>query len=112
VRAALVRAPATVELDGTPLSGCLARGSSAAEVQQVGSAYLSVVAELADEVRRRPFGPTALRLGYLVGAIRRGAADTQGIHDEFLRRVGQELTGINTSTDSYRIGYEAGRARG
>jgi len=112
VRTALARAPATVRLGDTLLSDCLARNSSAADLQQVGGAYLSVLAGLADEARRRPSGPATLRLAYLVGAIRRGAADTQGIHDEFLRRVDQELTGINTATDTYRRGYEAGRARG
>ena len=37
--------------------------------------------------RRRPDGPEATRLGYLVGAMRRGASATQGIHDEMIRRV-------------------------
>jgi hypothetical protein len=67
---------------------------------------------LADAARARPDGPEALQLGYLIGAIRRGAARTQGIHDEMIRRIEQELAGISTSTDSYRRGYEAGRSRG
>ena len=33
----------------------------------------------------------ALQLGYLIGAMRRGAAHAQGIHDETRRRLDQEL---------------------
>lgn len=109
---ALARAPARVELGGTPLSECFARGADPSDVQQVGAAYVTTAGRLADEARRAPDGPAALRLGYLVGAARRGAADTQGIHDELIRRLDQELTGITTSTGSYRRGYEAGRSRG
>jgi hypothetical protein len=109
---ALARAPARVELDGTPLSGCFARGADASDVQQVGAAYVTTAGRLAEEARRAPDGPAALRLGYLVGAARRGASGTQGIHDELLRRLDQELTGITTSTASYRRGYEAGSTRG
>jgi hypothetical protein len=112
IRTALEHAPQRVELDGTPLSDCFARGADASDVQQVGAAYVMAASRLADEARLAPDGPDALRLGYLVGAARRGVSDTQGIHDELLRRIEQELTGISTSTGSYRRGYEAGRARG
>jgi hypothetical protein len=112
IRTALERAPQQVDLDGEPLSACFARGADASDVQQVGAAYVTVASRLAAEARLDPDGPDALRLGYLIGAARRGASDTQGIHDELLRRVEQELTGINTSTGSYRRGYEAGRSRG
>lgn len=112
LRAALARAPERVELDGTALSDCLARGAEGGDVQQVGAAFVAEAARLAGAARTEPDGPDALRLGYLVGAARRGAAETQGIFDELIRRLDQELTGINTSTGSYRRGYEAGRSRG
>jgi len=112
LRAALAQAPARVELGDTPLSECLTRGSSAADLQQVGAAYIATATVLADQARVHPAGPEALQLGYLVGAVRRGAARTQGVHDELRRRVEQELTGVDIRSAGYRRGYEAGRARG
>jgi hypothetical protein len=112
IRTALEHAPQHVDLGGSSLSDCFARGADAGDVQQVGAAYVTAAARLAAEARLAPDGPDALRLGYLVGAARRGAADTQGIHDELIRRIELELTGISTSTGSYRRGYEAGRSRG
>jgi hypothetical protein len=112
VRTALARAPARVELDGTPLSECFARGADGAELQAVGAAYVSAAATLADAARERPNGSEALQLGYLVGASKRGAAATQGVHDELARRIEQEATGVETSSPAYRRGYEAGRSRG
>jgi hypothetical protein len=112
IEAALARAPARVEIGGRTLSECFTRGSSPADLQQVGAAYVSVATRLAAAAKRRPDGPEALRLGYLVGAARRGAAETQGIHEELMRRIEQELTGVDTRTPAYRRGFEAGRSRG
>ncbi|HEX8647031.1 MAG TPA: hypothetical protein VF715_09010 [Thermoleophilaceae bacterium] len=112
VRAALARAPARVELDGTPLSECFTRGANSADLQQVGASYVSVAARLADAARRRPGGPDALRLGYLVGASKRGEARTQGIHHDLMRRIEQELTGVDTASPAYRRGFQAGQKHG
>ena len=112
VRAALARAPARVELDGIALSECFTRGSESADLQQLGASYVTVAAGLADAARVAPDGPDALRLGYLVGASRRGASETQGVHDELMRRIEQELTGVDTRSAAYRRGFEAGRSRG
>ena len=112
VEAALARAPARVELDGTALSECFTRGSDGADLQQIGSAYLSVASQLADRARERPGGADALRLGYLVGAVRRGAAGTQGVHEELARRIEQETIGVETSSPAYQRGLRAGRSRG
>jgi hypothetical protein len=112
VRAALARAPARVDLDGTRLSDCFTRSSDPADIQQVGAAYVAAAAGLADGARLRPEGPEALRLGYLVGAARRGAGRTQGVHDELVRRIEQELGGVNTRSAAYRRGYGAGRDHG
>ena len=112
VRAALADAPAHVELGSTPLSGCFTRGASSADLQQVGASYLSAATTLAEEARRDPESPAALRLGFLIGATRRGAAQTQGIHEELIRRIEQELIGVDTGSAAYRRGYRAGRSRG
>ena len=112
VRAALARAPARVELGGTPLSECFTRASDASDLQQVGASYVAVTARLADSARQRPDGPEALRLGYLVGAAKRGAARTQGVHDELMRRIEQELGGVDTAAPAYQRGFRAGQDHG
>jgi hypothetical protein len=112
IEAALARAPARVEVGGTALSECLARGGSSSDLQRVGAGYLEAATHLAERAKQRPEGPEALRLGYLVGATRRGASGTQGIHEEMLRRIEQELIGVDTRSSAYRRGFEAGRNRG
>lgn len=113
IRAALARAPAEVRLDGgTRLSSCFARASDPADVQTIGASLISVAEDLAAEARRQPEGAGARRLGYLIGAVRRGAGRTQGIHDELVRRLDQELTVVDTGSAAFRQGEAAGRESG
>ena len=112
VRAALERAPDTVSLDGTRLSECLGRAGQPGDIQQVGGDYIEVATILAADARRDPDGPAALRLGYLVGAVRRGAASTQGFHSEIVRRIEQETLALDTGARAFRAGERAGRAEG
>ena len=112
VQAALARAPARVEVRGRSLSDCFTRGSNSADLQLVGASYVTVAARLAAAAKERPEGAEARRLGYLVGAARRGASETQGIHEELMRRIEQELTGVDTRSAAYRRGFRAGRERG
>ena len=112
LRRALARAPGTVSLGGTTLSECLVRARDPVDAAQVGADYVGVAGGLGDRMRARPEGREALELGYLVGAVRRGALASQGIHDELLRRVRQELDGLDTSSPAFRRGERAGRARG
>ena len=113
VEAALREAPREVTIgDGTRLSECLVRESEQSDVLLVGEIYLGVAARLADEAAREPDGPAALRLGYLMGAVRRGALETQGIHDELLRRIEQETGRVDRATPAYRRGERAGRESG
>lgn len=105
VEAALADAPGEVRLDGdTRLSDCLARKSEQADVLLVGEVYVGAAARLADQGE-------ALRLGYLLGAVRRGAADTQGIHDELLRRLEQEAGRVEDRA-AFRRGQRAGLESG
>jgi hypothetical protein len=112
MRAALQRAPGEVRLGGTLLSSCFVRSSEPADVQAVGATYVEVASELAAQARARPQGAAATRLGYLVGAARRGAARTQGIHDELVRRIEQELLSVDTGSEAFRRGERAGRSSG
>lgn len=113
VESALRAAPGEVRLAGeTRLSDCFVRTSEQADVLLVGEVYLGAAAGLADAARADPEGPEALRLGYLMGAVRRGAAETQGIHDELLRRIEQEAARADRSSGAYRRGERAGRESG
>jgi hypothetical protein len=112
VRSALGAAPARVELRGTRLSGCLVKSSDPAEIQDVGGTYLAVAADLASGVTTKPEGDQALRLGYLIGAVRRGADRTQGIHSELVRRLEQEAAPVEGRSAAYARGERAGRRSG
>jgi hypothetical protein len=108
VRAALAAAPGRVEVDGTPLSACFVKSSDPAEIQDVGAAYLAVAAELRAAAARNREGDQALRLGYLVGAVRRGTERTQGIHSELLRRLEQEAAPLAGESAAFARGRRAG----
>ena len=112
MRAALSAAPGQVDLDGTPLSGCLVKSSNPAEIQEVGAAYLGAAADLGLAAAEHPEGEQALRLGYLVGAVRRGAGGTQGIHSELVRRLEQEAAPLAGRSDAYARGVRIGRRSG
>lgn len=113
VESALRAAPGDVRLAGdTRLSDCFVRTSEQSDVLVVGEVYLGVAAGLADAALADPAGPEAVRLGYLMGAVRRGAAKTQGIHDELLRRIEQETARVDRSSAAYRRGERAGRKSG
>jgi hypothetical protein len=83
---ALRRAPAAVALaDGTPLSRCVADARDIGELQSFGYVVTRLADRLAD--RAGGDGTAALRLGYLIGAARRGAAHSQGVPDELVHRL-------------------------
>src|SRR5256885_625699 len=112
VRDALTRAPGAVTVDGTPLSKCLGREADSADVQSVGAAYVDTAADLAAKARANPHGAAAVQLGYLAGAVRRGASKTAGIHYELERRMEQELNGIDSTSPEFVRGERAGEASG
>jgi hypothetical protein len=112
VSASLKSAPAEVRIDGTRLSECFTRAANPAEIQQVGAVFIAAAEKLAPPARTNPHSPQALRLGYLIGAVRRGAGRTQGIHYEMQRRIEQELIGVNTKTPEFVEGERAGEKNG
>lgn len=103
--------PVTLE-DGVPISACFARGSESGDLQTLGFSLTEAAAELAARARSSPGSPATLELGYLVGAMRRGAGGTPGIHEELLRRVELELRGVDTSSEAFATGERAGRETG
>lgn len=108
VRDALRDAPGDVRLDGTPLSACLADESDAAELADVGTAFVSVAAELAAAAARDPEGDEAIQLGYLMGATQRGVKGYRGVNAELVRRLEQETLILRGRSEAFRRGERAG----
>lgn len=87
--AALSRAPQPVTLsDGTRLSHCVRDADSTADLQNLGVG----LQQAADRLRAAAAdgdAQAAVALGYLVGATRKGAAQTPGVAAELAVRVGR-----------------------
>jgi hypothetical protein len=84
---ALAAAPDPVRLgDGTAISTCVEMASSAADQQNVGILVVGVAEELEEQAADGDEA-AALRLGYLVGAVQRGAQRTSGIQLELAFRI-------------------------
>jgi hypothetical protein len=111
VQRALAKAPGDVRLGTRRLSDCFAPGSDSADAQALGFAIVPVAERLAPQARAHPRGAAALRLGFLIGAVHRGAA-RGGVYAELERRVRQVLAGVDTTSPAYRRGERAGRTRG
>jgi hypothetical protein len=117
---ALEAAPGEVELAGsTPISDCFAENQTGGDLATVGTTMLRAATELNAEARAEPGGAANLELGYLLGAARRGADRTEGIHAELIRRLSaaaryspgdRPLRAAFRRT--YGEGFEAGRAHG
>ena len=117
---ALAAAPGEVLLQGeTPIGDCLVRNQSGGELAGVGGAMVTVATELNAEARAEPGGDAALRLGYLLGAVQRGAERSEGIHSDLVRRLtvaARYAPGKNPLPPAfyraYRTGYAAGHSEG
>ncbi len=117
---ALAAAPGQVQLQGaTPISDCLVRNQSGGELAGVGEAMVTAATKLNAEARTEPGGDAALQLGYLLGAVQRGAERSEGIHSDLVRRLTvaaryapgkQPLPGEFLA--AYREGFDAGHSGG
>ncbi len=117
---ALRAAPGDVTLGGeVPISGCLVIGAEEGELADFGEGALAAATKLNAAGRARPGGQANLELGYLIGAIARGNAATEGIHTDLLRRLtvaaryspgGRPLSPRFLAT--YEKGFAAGRDHG
>jgi hypothetical protein len=87
IERALARAPSPVTLpSGTRLSQCVSDARSDADLQTAGAVLTRAADDLSARARTGD-ADAALRLGYLVGAARRGAKRTAGIHAELQRHI-------------------------
>src|SRR3954453_11531550 len=82
---ALERAPAEVRLAGsTPISDCLVPEQDAGQLANIGREMIVAATKLNAQARHDPSGPAPLQLGYLIGAIAKGA---DPIHTDLVRRL-------------------------
>jgi hypothetical protein len=117
---ALRAAPGEVVLAGeAPISDCLVIGTEEGELADFGEAALAAATKLNAVARAEPGGRANLELGYLLGAVARGSADTAGVHTDLLRRLtvaakfapaGEPLPPAFRA--AYAKGFAAGRDHG
>ncbi|HEV2820242.1 MAG TPA: hypothetical protein VGW11_07030 [Solirubrobacteraceae bacterium] len=113
---ALTAAPAPVRLAGDmPISRCVELASSAADMQNVGILVVNVAEDLKQQAADGD--QTAAReLGYLVGAVQRGAERTNGTHLELAFRVSRVAGALRDPspalTDALTDGIAAGERTG
>jgi hypothetical protein len=117
---ALEAAPGEVLLgDETLISECLTRNQSSGDLTRVGEALIETATKLNDEARAEPGGDANLQLGYLLGAVERGAEESEGIHSDLVRRLvvaARFAPGKQPLPPAfrreYRSGYAAGQSNG
>ncbi|HET9197044.1 MAG TPA: hypothetical protein VFN92_02150 [Solirubrobacterales bacterium] len=117
---ALEAAPDEVLLnDETLISECVTRNQSGGDLARVGEATIETATRLNAEAREDPGGAANLQLGYLLGAVERGAEGSEGIHSDLVRRLvvaARFVPGKQASPPgflpTYSEGFEAGRSGG
>jgi hypothetical protein len=117
---ALRGAPGEVLLSGeTPIGDCLAQNQKAGDLARAGEAMIEAATALNAQAREEDGGDAAVQLGYLLGAVQRGAESSEGIHAALVRRL---TVAARYAPDkeplspafmrSYEAGYAAGRKDG
>jgi hypothetical protein len=108
---ALLKAPQKVALPGgARLSQCVARARSDAQLQDTGRLLTQVADRLARHAARDP--RSALALGYLIGAARRGAAQSQDVHAELVHRLERSGAELEREGGARRAALHRGVAAG
>jgi hypothetical protein len=114
---ALERAPGVVRLaNDTPISACLVPEQEAGQLANIGHEMIIAATKLNVEARRDPGGSAAVQLGYLIGAVAKGA---DAIHTDLVRRLNSAArfneTGGTLPASFERAfgrGYAAGHSSG
>lgn len=117
---ALKAAPDEVLLeDETLISECLTRNQTGGDLSRVGEAMIETATALNAEAREDPGGAANLQLGYLLGAVERGAEESEGIHSDLVRRlvvaarfVPDKQASPPEFIPTYSEGFKAGRGGG
>ena len=104
---ALEPAPGEVRLDGTtPISDCLVANQPAGALQTVGKSVVDAATQLNARILEQPDRETIVRLGYLVGAVQEGAADTGGIHQDLILRLDAAARYTGPDGEPFGAGFE------
>jgi hypothetical protein len=114
---ALQRAPAPVRLGGsTPISACLVPEQDAGQLANIGHEMVVAATKLNRQARRDPGGPASVQLGYLIGAVAKGA---DPIHTDLVRRLNSAARFSQTGGTlpasferAFGRGYQAGQTTG
>jgi hypothetical protein len=114
---ALTRAPAPVLLGSTtPISDCLVPEQSQGQLATIGQEMIVAATKLNAESRRDPSGHAPVELGYLLGAVSKGA---DPIHTDLVRRLNASAHFSQTGgalpasfERGFGRGYAAGRSSG
>jgi hypothetical protein len=114
---ALQRAPAPVLLGSTtPISDCLVPEQEGGQLASIGEEIIVAATKLNAEARRDPAGPAPVELGYLIGAVSKGA---DPIHTDLVRRLNSSAHFSETGgalpasfERAFGRGYAAGRNSG
>ena len=113
---ALERAPAEVRLAGTtPISDCLVPEQDAGQLANIGREMIVAATKLNAEARQGS-DPATLQLGYLIGAVSKGA---DAIHTDLVRRLNSAAQFSETGgalpasfQRAFGRGYAAGHTSG
>jgi hypothetical protein len=114
---ALEHAPEPVLLGSTtPISDCLVPEQSQGELASIGQEMIVAATKLNVESRRDPTGRAPVELGYLLGAVSKGA---DPIHTDLVRRLNSAAHFSETSGSlpasverAFGRGYAAGHQSG
>ena len=114
---ALESAPGEVRLAGsTPISACLVPEQDAGQLANVGQEMIVAATQLNAEARQDPEGPASVQLGYLLGAVAKGA---DSIHTDLVRRLNTAARFSDTGgalpagfERAFGQGYAAGQRSG
>lgn len=120
ISAALRNAPEPVLLDAdTKISDCLVRNQPEGDLVNFGKKITEVASGLGNAVSEPGPGglKAAIDAGYLVGALERGAENSDGIHATLVERVRTAATnGLAGASDlkreHFEAGYQAGKESG
>jgi hypothetical protein len=106
----LQHAPHRVALhEGTPISRCVERAVGDAELQVVGATLTATADRLARRIAESD--SVAFQLGFLMGAVERGAGRSNGVQGELSARIGQ-AAGLDGGPQARRGALLRGRSAG
>jgi hypothetical protein len=91
-----------------PISDCLVPNQTGGQLASIGRSMVIAATRLNVDARRDPAGPAALQLGYLLGAVSKGA---DAIHTDLVRRL-NSAAHFSEAGATQSAGFERAFGRG